>query len=328
MLTINPSGRRLMEEDWTMRKIIIFFITFIVCLFPNIVSSAPMILDPSYSISLVATGLGGAGGMAIDNEGNIFINDYRDHGTGSGRIHWFKPNWEHVTINTNIYYSGGIAVLPNGNLLVGPGPGYEVTRDGSVSSFTTALTCPYNIKPDGLGNYFISEGCVGKITILHPDNTTTSFVTDLNNPNDITFDDQGHLWVTEHYSGKVIELDSTGNKLNEVTGLTPYGPGGIVFWNGSIFVGNPMDASLVRIEKDGSWNYFATGFTGKANPPFIGPGGMLAVGNTLYISDAENLWMIQSVPEPSTFLLLCSGVAGMVIMLRKIQYRSSCKVSD
>lgn len=298
----------------------IIFLLAIFC--TSIAEATPIVNDPMFSITLVATGLGASAGIANDSEGNIFINDYRDPGTGSGRIHWFKPNGERAVINSNLYWQDGIAVLPNGNLLVSPDALYEVTRTGAVSPYLSGLSYPGHIEPDGSGNFYISEGGAGKITILHPDKSTETFASGLNNPNGTTFDDQGHLWVAEHFLGSVVELDSSGHKIREITGLRPFGPAGIEFWAGSIFVSNSKDASIVRIEKDGSWKYFATGFTGKANPPFIGPGDFLAVGDALYLTDADNLWKIHAVPEPATILLIAVG-GGLLLGGNRIRRQQS-----
>lgn len=173
----------------------LFFVFFMLLFAATNSYATPSLLDTNYNITLVATGLGAAGGMATDNMGNIFINDYRDPGTGNGKISWIKPYGSFNVINSNLYYLGGIAVLPNGNLIVAAHNLYEVTRDGTVSLYLTGLSYPQVIEPDGLGNFYMSEGGTGKITILHPDKSTQTFASGLNNPNGITFDDQGHLWV-------------------------------------------------------------------------------------------------------------------------------------
>lgn len=102
------------------------------------------------------------------------------------------------TINSGLYYQDGLAVLPNGNLLVAPDDLYEVTRDGDVSFYLGGLSYPGHMESDGSGNLYISEGGAGRITILHPDKSIETFASGLNNPNGTAFDDQGHLWVTEH----------------------------------------------------------------------------------------------------------------------------------
>ena len=166
--------RNILQEDYSCKNMISWTVLFIMLMFAVKVEALPVVLDPNYSLTLVATGLGAAADMAIDNEGNMFLNDYRDPGTGTGKIYWFKPNGEMQVINSNLYYQDGIAVLPNGNLLVAPDALYEVTRDGAVSLYLTGLSYPGHMEPDGLGNLYISEGALSHnewVIILTTKNT-------------------------------------------------------------------------------------------------------------------------------------------------------------
>src|SRR3972149_11448763 len=137
---------------------IIAYTIFVILMLATKVEALPNLLDSNYEITLVTSGLGAANGMAVDSGGNLFINDYRDPGTGEGKIYWIKPNGDMTVINSNLYYQDGIAVLPTGNLLVGTNDIYEVTRDVSVSLYLSGLSYPGHMESDGVGNFYVSEG--------------------------------------------------------------------------------------------------------------------------------------------------------------------------
>lgn len=256
--------------------------------------------DPRYVIEKVASGLGAGNGMATDRRGNLFVLDYHD--TGIGRIHWFHPDGSRSEITTNLLYQDGIAILRDRSLLVSTNDVYHVTLDGVVTPFITGLSFPGQFERESDtkrslvqfdGDLYFSQAGVGRILILHQDGSLDVFATGLNNPQRLAFDGNGHLWVAEHNLGEVLELDENGLIIQRVTGFTPFGPVGLEFWNGSFFLTNPQDATISRIEKDGSWTVFATGFTGKGNPPAIGPVDVLAVRRILFVSDADSLWAIR-----------------------------------
>lgn len=256
--------------------------------------------DPRYVIKKVASGLGAGNAMAADRLGNLFVLDYHD--TGIGRIHWFHADGSTSEITTNLLYQDGIAILPDRSLLVATNDIHQVTLDGVVTPYITGLSFPGHFErkpntkrfsPQVDGDLYFPEAGVGRILILHQDGSLDVFATGLNNPNNLAFDYNGHLWVAEHNLGEVVELDENGQIIRRVTGFTPFGPVGFEFWNGSLFLTNPQDATISRIEKDGSWSVFATGFTGKGNPPAIGPIGVLAVRRILFVSDADTLWAIR-----------------------------------
>ncbi len=236
--------------------------------------------------------------MAADRRGNLFVSDYHD--SGIGRIHWFHKDGSRSEITTNLLYQDGIAILRDRSLLVATDDIYHVTLDGVVTPYITGLSFPGQFerksntkrsRSQGEDLYF-SEAGAGRILILHPDKSLDVFATGLNNPQRLAFDDNNHLWVAEHNLGEVLELDETGQIVRRVTGFTPFGPVGLEFWNGSLFLTNPQDGTISRIEKDGSWTVFAIGFTGKGSPPAIGPVDVLAVGSTLFVTDADILWAV------------------------------------
>lgn len=279
-------------SHWNFRGTVLGLL--ITCLLAFPAQAQVTLTDPAYVIEEFATGLGAGNHMTADRRGNLFVLDYQD--TGVGRIHWFHRDGSRSEITTDLMYQDGIAILPDRSLLVSTSDIYRVTLDGVVTPYNTGLADPGHYERKSLrrfGDLYFPEAAADQILILRRDGSLDVFATGLDGPNDLAFDDNGHLWVAEHFLGEVLELDETGQIVRRVTGFTPLGPVGLAFWNGSLFLTNPQDATISRIEKDGSWTVFATGFTGKANPPYIGPIGVLAVGNVLFVSDADTLWAIR-----------------------------------
>src|SRR5579862_2930480 len=196
---------------------------------------------PMATISGVATGLTGPGGIALDSDGKIYVaNAYTDYATGgivgSITVYPAGSNGNVAPIatitgdNTGFGYIDGIALDSNRNIYVGGYSnagvgGYEVNlfpagSNGNVSPAATivgpdtGLDLPIGIALDSAGglyvlNYYGGTPELGSVTVYRagssgdapPIATITSRFTGLYGPQDIAVDAGGNIYVTNFAGG-------------------------------------------------------------------------------------------------------------------------------
>jgi uncharacterized protein (TIGR03437 family) len=184
------------------------------------------------------SGDGGAGtsaqlnnphGVGVDAAGNVYIAD--------------TLNYRIRKVNT----AGSITTVAGNGQVTG-------TRDG-VAATTVAVASPWDVKPDGNGNFFISEWLGYRIRKVDAAGTISTFAgtgtsgnagdggtatsAQLGAPNGIAFDSAGNLYIS----------DSNGNRVHKVSAAPPPAPsisaGGVV--NGASFAPGIVAGSWATI---------------------------------------------------------------------------------
>lgn len=261
-------------------------------------SSQPTVLKSGYSISLVASGLGNAMGVAIGPSGDIFVSDYE---STNGKIFKIDRNTFLVTeYESGIGYCPSIAFNSAGRLFALSGQGgsngiLEVFSNHTSSLFSSNyFSYPTSLIGTLDGGLYVTNsgnGTVSKVSEFGVAQTHISGFAS-GGPYGASLDNVGNLYFIEHMTGKIYWCN-TSKSVSSLATLTPYGPAFTAVDNtGTLFVSDSLNATIYTI-KNGVVSIFASGFKGKSTAPLMGPGGMSfdSVGN-LFVTDGDKLWKI------------------------------------
>lgn len=211
------------------------------------------------------TGLGFPLGIAVDQNGNIFVTTGSDPVRGNTVIGEYDASGAAVNpaLITRLYGAWGIALDGNGHLFVGNSAGDgagtigEYTTSGTAvnPSLITGLTYPAGLVLDGYGNLFVTSfmninslpgsytymGIVGEYTTAG-EIVNSSLVTGLNNDYGVALDGAGHLFVTD-WGNTIGEYTTSGEVVNASLITDNNGPASIFV----IPVPEPSSAFLVAL---------------------------------------------------------------------------------
>lgn len=296
----------------------------------RIASSAPVVSDPNYSISLVASGLVSATGMAISPTGDIFVTDYRDSGPSS-ILRIDKTSHAVETYATGFSFATDLAFDTSGRLFVLSGSGsskniYEVFSDGTSSLYKSGFSYSVGLEPTKDGGLLVGNSGNGTISAISSTGAVTTYLSGYGGPDGpfgLALDAAGDLYFVEHGTGRVY-VSAPNLSVSLLATLSAFGPTFVdVDPTGAVYVSDSLNGSIFRIN-DGTVTAFATGFTGKANPPMIGPGDLtFDSSGSLYIADADSLWRVTPVPEPEVYAMMLAGLGVLGFVARRKKLRAA-----
>lgn len=164
-------------------------------------------------ISVFVSGLFGAGSLAFDPSGNLFVvqNSMVKKITNTGAVSIFT---------TGIRSQSGLVLDASGNLYVSYNQGVKkIAADGTVSTLVSGINNLNGLTIDESGNLFIISQ-LGTILKVTSDGTVSTFVDGLNNPKGIAFR-SGFLYVSEETNnGAILKITPESVVSRLVTNLS------------------------------------------------------------------------------------------------------------
>jgi DNA-binding beta-propeller fold protein YncE len=260
----------------------------------------------------------GAGGISIDEEGNLYMGDYGyatgvEEGTNIIKI---TPTRQVSVLLDNIPF-------PAGNFIEGDILYQSVNLSGQVIQYDLntgetqiyedngiALETPNGVVKDRNGNLYVAD-CEAKwVMKISPEGSITRYLSGGPCPTGITIDDDGNLYVSSSDEDGIIRKitpDSTGVNFANVP-VNPPPPGydipydmwltDIIYHRGYIYVAGTSTHKIYRIDMDGNVEDFAgTGVQGLSGGATmhaeINRPRYLAVsndGNSLYVTGSIDMF--------------------------------------
>jgi sugar lactone lactonase YvrE len=163
---------------------------------------------------------GGAGGLAFDSSGNLYVTNY-----GDNSIEKFTPGGVGTVFASGLNNPAGLAFDSSGNLFVAE---YVGNNDGMIEKFT----------PGGVGSVFTSG---------------------LNGPVGLAFDGAGNLFVSSDSGDQSIMRFSPDGVGSVFASATPYYPTGLAFdSSGNLYAAHDGDGMIDQFSPDGSRTTFST----------------------------------------------------------------------
>ena len=236
-------------------------------------------------------------GLALDSSGSLYVADAGRNGpilkfnTTSGISTAFD--------NAGQYSPSFLAFDSAGNLYAANGGAiYKYNPSGTLNKilYTPGVNNPLGLAFDSAGNLYVANGHYGNNSIykFNSSGVGTVFASGLSDPGALVLDSAGNLYVGNYDfngNGTIEKFSSSGTDLGAFASGS-FGIGGLAFDSAGNLYATAYDAngvvgssgSILEFDPSGAETVFASG-----------------------LSDAVGL-AIQATPEPSTWVLLASGL--------------------
>ena len=254
-------------------------------------SSSVIEITPGGAQTTFASGFVNPWGLAFNSAGDLFVAN-----VGTESIIKITPSGAQSTFASGLGLneSSGLAFNSAGDLFVGSGYNgggyiYEFTPGGLQSTFASGLNSPAGLAFNSAGDLFEMDASSGSINKFTPFGAKSTFSTVVDGVG-LAFNRAGDLFVAEGYNaGHIIEITPQGLQSTFASGFNY--PQGLAFDSaGNLFVSD--SGSIIEITPGGVRSTFASGVS-------YSSWDLAFQGETL------------PVPEPSSWLLLMSGIGAL-----------------
>lgn len=258
--------------------------------------AAPSVIG-GYIIESFATGVGAVSGMTIGPDGRLYAADH------NGRVIRIGSNGSVTVVAAGGSNLNGIAFTSSGRLFTAAGGSQSVFEvvAGQIVSFAYLGPSAFPTSVAAHGEVLLvsnsGNGTVSAVDMAGGIQTVLSGFSAPNGPYGISFDVHGTMHFLDHATGRVLSYVAPGTPKDLFT-VSPFG--GTFTGTGfeeKTFVTDTVTGNLLLLNGDGGASIFASGFSGKSSPPFIGPNGIAYDGQAMFVNDGDTIYRITpSVP--------------------------------
>ncbi len=258
---------------------------------------------------------GGAGGLEVDREGNLYAGDFGERlgpgGAAGARVHRVTPDGEVSVFLGGLVGASGNAFGPDGSFYqsnIGVGTITRVAPDGTTSVFARGLSSPVGIAVDEEGTLFVANCGSGSIVAITQDGEREVFATSplLACPNGLALDEDHNLYVSNFNDGGVLRISWSG-EVTKLATLPGENNGHLVVHDGALLVVARGAHRIFRVTFDGEVTPFAgSGERGKSDGPaleatfsFPNDLGVSPDGKTLYVNENASTTADHSILAPA-----------------------------
>jgi len=176
---------------------------------------------PDGSSSLFAFGLWSPFGLAFNDAGVLFVDDYNNN------IYEYTPQGVRSIFASGLDGPGGLAFDASGNLFVSEWNSGDIDRftpDGVRSTFASGFNRPGGLASDSAGDLFVVEAGYsfpgsGAVYKISPGGIRTTIGSGMFAPASLAFDAEGNLFVTDTWNGRILEFSPDGTEKLFASGL-------------------------------------------------------------------------------------------------------------
>jgi DNA-binding beta-propeller fold protein YncE len=210
------------------------------------------------SIQVVASGIVGISGIALDAQGDIYATTTR-WDAYSQLIKIAPDGTSSVIASQADSYWTDVAVDPTDNrVFVTEGPRgtlEQILPDGTIIS-KMELPDPHTLAIDNLHNVYVESVGSGGFCQLQPNGVWNLFPTPINEQTAFTCDNAGHVFVSK---GNEIDESSVGYDWSTIATLS-FTPAALAMDSaGNLYASDYYDSTISKIAPDGTVTPFASG---------------------------------------------------------------------
>src|SRR5215469_16975165 len=217
--------------------------------------------------TILATGIAFPLGLALDNQGNLYVANGGNGSVSNGTIYEISPSGVLSTFASGLDEPFGLTFGPNGILYAANDEGSDVldfTSTGVEKRFAAELAFPQGIAVDAFGNVYVSvlgsptTPSSGKIyEYSSGGGGRTIFASGLDHPGGLAFNASGDLFEADFGSGSIYEFTPSGIRSTFATGLTS--PADLAFDSlGNLFVTDTNSGDIFEFAPNGAKSIFAS----------------------------------------------------------------------
>ncbi len=253
-------------------------------------------LTPSYnppSQSVLASGLPGQSGLAVDGAANVYSAN-----ASAGTVTEVNPSGSLVRTITGLNSPSGVAVDGAGNLYITESASAGVIKVlPGTANFTTVATgfnaskSPQGPSIDAAGNVYLADtadNAVLEISASGQANVVSTGSLTLSAPSGTALDAAGNLYIADSANGRIVEVPSTGAGNSKVYAAGFSNPASVaVDAAGNLFVIDSAVGTLYEVVAGSTTPAALAG--GFSNPGAV----TVAANGSVYVADTGNGRIVQ-----------------------------------